>query len=99
LRDTKAIVVAITPIIGGKALKGPAADMLQDLGHKVSASGVAALYLDFIDLFVLDANDALLEPEIRDLGKQVVLADTVMTNLETKKELARIVIQRCSEQR
>jgi LPPG:FO 2-phospho-L-lactate transferase len=54
LRETKATVVAITPIIGGKALKGPAADMLRDLGHEVSARGVAEMYRDFVDIFLLD---------------------------------------------
>ena len=44
LRETRGTVVAITPIIVGKALKGPAADMLRDLGHEVSASAVAELY-------------------------------------------------------
>jgi LPPG:FO 2-phospho-L-lactate transferase len=55
---TRAPVVAITPIVAGKALKGPAAQMLRDLGHEVSAAGVARMYRDFADLFVLDRADA-----------------------------------------
>ncbi|MFY9572129.1 MAG: 2-phospho-L-lactate transferase, partial [Blastocatellia bacterium] len=58
LIQTQGTVIAVTPIIGGRALKGPAADMLRDLGHEVSARGVAEIYADFIDVFVLDEIDA-----------------------------------------
>lgn len=95
LRETRATVVAVTPIIAGQALKGPTADMLRDLGHEVSARGVAALYKDLVDLFVLDHADAGLEAGIRELGHAVVLTDTLMTTFETKKRLARKVIQCC----
>lgn len=98
LRETRATVVAITPIIEGKALKGPSADMLRDLGHEVSARGVAALYKDFVDLFVLDETDAGLEAGVRELGHAVLLTDTIMTTIETKKRLARKVIQWCGKQ-
>jgi LPPG:FO 2-phospho-L-lactate transferase len=98
LRETRATVVAITPIIGGKALKGPSADMLRDLGHEVSAAGVAALYKDFVDGFVLDETDAALEAGVRELGHAVLLTDTIMTTIETKKRLARKVIQWCAKQ-
>jgi LPPG:FO 2-phospho-L-lactate transferase len=98
LRKTQATVVAITPIIEGKALKGPSADMLRDLGHEVSARGVAALYRDFVDLFVLDETDAGLEAGIKELGHAVLLTDTMMTTIETKKRLARKVIQWCAKQ-
>ena len=98
LRETRATVVAITPIIEGKALKGPSADMLRDLGHEVSARGVAALYRDFVDLFVLDDTDAGLEAGVRELGHAVLLTDTIMTTIGTKKRLARKVIQWCAKQ-
>ncbi|MEK6320204.1 MAG: 2-phospho-L-lactate transferase [Acidobacteriota bacterium] len=93
LRATRATVVAITPIIGGKALKGPAADMLRDLGHEVSALGVAAMYTDFIDVFVLDEVDAHMGGEIRSLGSQVVVTNTVMNTLEDKQQLARRMLE------
>jgi LPPG:FO 2-phospho-L-lactate transferase len=93
LRETRATVVAITPIIGGEALKGPAADMLRDLGHEVSASGVAAMYSDLLDVFVLDETDAQRATDIRALGMQVFSTDTVMNSLEDKQQLARWVLE------
>ena len=56
--------VAVTPIVGGQAIKGPAAKMLAELGHDVSALGVARYYRDWVDGFVLDAADAALAPRI-----------------------------------
>lgn len=93
LRETRATVVAIAPIIGGKALKGPAADMLRDLGHEVSAFGVAAMYRDLLDVFVLDETDAEKAAGIRALGMQVFGADTVMITLDDKQRLARRVLE------
>lgn len=88
LKETRAAVVAITPIIGGRALKGPAADMLRDLGHEVSACGVAAMYRDFLDVFVLDEQDAPSRAAIERLGLRVLITKTVMTTIEDKKLLA-----------
>ncbi len=89
LRQTKAEVIAITPIIAGQALKGPAADMLRDLGHEVSARGVASIYSDFTRTFVLDETDASLQASIEQLGMRVVLTNTVMQTLEDKQGLAK----------
>lgn len=93
LQQTEAKVLAITPIIAGQALKGPAADMLRDLGHEVSARGVAAIYQDFVKLFVLDEADASLQQAIEDSGMRVALLNTVMQTLEDKERLARQVLQ------
>jgi LPPG:FO 2-phospho-L-lactate transferase len=93
LRNTKADVIAITPVIGGRAVKGPTADMLGDLGHEVSARGVAALYSDFIKLFVLDEKDKEIQSEIESLGLKVVVTDTIMKTIEDKRRLARQVIE------
>jgi LPPG:FO 2-phospho-L-lactate transferase len=90
--DTPATVAAITPIVGGKALKGPAADMLRDLGHQVSARGVAELYNDLLDVFVLDERDADAAREIQAPGMQVQNADTIMQTLDDKQRLARWLI-------
>ena len=89
LRYTPAPVVAITPIIGGKALKGPAADMLRDMGHEVSAVGVAEMYRDLLDVFVLDEADADRAGDIQKLGTRVCTTNTVMDTLEIKRQLAR----------
>jgi LPPG:FO 2-phospho-L-lactate transferase len=93
LRETNARIVAITPIVGGKALKGPAADMLRDLGHEVSASAVARIYNDFLDIFVLDSKDAELKGEIEANGSQVITTNTIMDTAEQKATLARTVIE------
>lgn len=92
IRETRAEVAAITPIVAGKALKGPAADMLRDLGHEASAAGVAQIYGDLIDLFVLDDRDRLVAPSIERLGVTVRSTDTIMNTIEDKRRLARVVL-------
>jgi LPPG:FO 2-phospho-L-lactate transferase len=98
LRRTQATVVGITPIIGGRALKGPTADMLRDLGHEVSATGVAGIYRDFIDIFVVDEADAACKPRIEMFCSRVVVTNTVMTALQEKQALASRVMEAASEQ-
>lgn len=93
LASTQARRVAVTPIIGGAAVKGPAADMLRSLGHEVSALGVARLYRGLADVFVLDDVDAALAPEIEALGMDVVVTDTMMTPPERGRALARTVLE------
>jgi LPPG:FO 2-phospho-L-lactate transferase len=89
---TPARRIAITPIIAGRALKGPAADMLRHLGHEVSALGVARLYSDLVDVFVLDEADGDLKPSIESLGMRVFVTDTVMKTAEDKRRLAETVM-------
>ena len=67
-RARGARVAAVSPIIGGRALKGPADRMLVALGHEASALGVARLYADLCDVFVLDTVDADLAPAVEALG-------------------------------
>jgi LPPG:FO 2-phospho-L-lactate transferase len=93
LRETRATVAAITPIIGGKALKGPAADMLRDLGHEVSASAVAEMYDDLLDVFILDETDAERTGDVQALSMRVFCTDTVMNTLDDKQRLARWVLE------
>ncbi|MFP5265501.1 MAG: 2-phospho-L-lactate transferase [Blastocatellia bacterium] len=93
VKKTRARVTAVSPIIGGRALKGPAADMLSDLGHEVSARGVASLYRDFVDVFVLDESDRELERGINELGMRALVTNTVMVTLEDKRRLARSVLE------
>ena len=85
--------VAVTPIVGGQAIKGPAAKMLSELGHDVSALGVARFYRGLIDGFVLDAEDSKLSPEIQALGMKVLVTDTMMRNDEDKKRLAATTLE------
>ena len=96
LCETEATVIAITPIIGGKAMKGPAADMLRDLGYEVSAGAVAKIYRDFLDVFVLDEVDAELQAEIKANGSRVITTNTVMNTAEEKAALARKVVEAAS---
>jgi len=93
LRETRATVVAITPIIGGKALKGPAADMLRDLGYEVSAHAVAEMYADLLDVFVVDESDSACAGGIRALGMRAFVTNTVMNTMDVKRQLARRVLE------
>ncbi|MFY9554097.1 MAG: 2-phospho-L-lactate transferase [Blastocatellia bacterium] len=93
LIQTQGTVIAVTPIIGGRALKGPAADMLRDLGHEVSARGVAEIYADFIDVFVLDEIDASIVAGAKPSPVQMIVTNTVMTTLQDKQRLARRVLE------
>lgn len=70
--------VAISPIVGGQALKGPAAKMMSEIGVEVSALSVARHYVDLLAGFVIDRVDAGLAAAIRELGMQVLVTDTVM---------------------
>jgi LPPG:FO 2-phospho-L-lactate transferase len=92
LRKSAATVAAISPIVGGRALKGPAARMMKSLGMRVSALGVAELYRDFVDVFILDRVDASQAAKVEALGMRVVVTDTIMTSMARKKALARVVI-------
>ena len=71
-------VVAVSGIIGGRAVKGPADRLLASLGHESSALGVARIHAPWTDLFVLDRVDAALEPAIHALGLEVLVTDTLM---------------------
>jgi len=92
LRETSAPVLAISPIIGGKAIKGPAAAMLESLGHGASALAVAKLYSDFVDVFILDETDRDLRPEVEQLEMRTVVCPTIMKGLPEKSALARAVL-------
>lgn len=92
LIETKARVVAVSPVVGGASLKGPTDRMLSDLGMEVSATQVARLYADFLDVFVIDRADASLMNTIRDIGMGVGATYTVMSDKERKVQLARAVL-------
>jgi LPPG:FO 2-phospho-L-lactate transferase len=93
LGRTAAPVLAVTPIVGGRALKGPAATMLLELGYPVSALGVAQIYQDLADVFVLDNQDMVLKKEIEALGMKVSTTDTVMSTLNDKTRMARYLLE------
>jgi LPPG:FO 2-phospho-L-lactate transferase len=86
-------VVAVSPIIGGEAVKGPAARMLASLGHEVSAAGVAAYYRDLIDVLVIDEVDRELAGRIEALGIRTAITNTLMKTDEHRAALARFTIE------
>jgi LPPG:FO 2-phospho-L-lactate transferase len=81
--------LAVSPIVGGQALKGPAAHMLSTLGHEVSAAGVATLYAGLIDLLVIDEEDAGLASRVEASGMRVHVTQTVMRSDDDRVSLAR----------
>jgi LPPG:FO 2-phospho-L-lactate transferase len=86
-------VVAVSGIVGGVALKGPADRMLTSLGYESSARGVAAGYAGHLDAFVLDDVDAALEPAIAALGVRTLVTDTIMADHAGRARLARTVLE------
>jgi LPPG:FO 2-phospho-L-lactate transferase len=84
--------VAISPIVGGKALRGPADQMLAGLGYDVSALGVAQMYRGLIDGFVIDHADAADEPRIAALGMRVLVTNSIMSDERDRERLAREVL-------
>lgn len=93
LRQTKARKVAISPIVAGAPIKGPADKLLSGLGFEVSAFSVAKLYADFLDVFVIDVADAAEKKRIEALGIEVAVTNTIMRSLEDKVSLARTVLK------
>ena len=93
LRKVKSRVAAISPIVGGKTIKGPADKMLRGLGMEVSPLGVARLYRDIVGLFVLDNADSSYVEPIERLGMRAVATDTIMTTPERAAALAKVVLQ------
>jgi LPPG:FO 2-phospho-L-lactate transferase len=91
-RSRGALVVAVSGIVGGVALKGPADRMLVSLGHEASALGVARQYTGIADVFVLDRLDEGLAPSIRELGLRTVVTDTIMTGDAGRARLAAEVL-------
>lgn len=90
LRESGAPVLAVTPIIGGKAIKGPAAKMMSELGLDVSGAAIARRYADLIDGFVVDRADPMPEPIE---GVTFFDAATLMNTVDDRLQLARAVLQ------
>jgi LPPG:FO 2-phospho-L-lactate transferase len=85
-------VVAVSPIVAGEAIKGPAARILRSTGIGSSAAGVARLYADFVDVFVIDATDRGEVARVASLGLEAVLLDTLMTDRAASERLARGIL-------
>jgi LPPG:FO 2-phospho-L-lactate transferase len=92
LRKRGAPVIAVTPIVGGKALKGSAGKIMRELGREPSPLAAAGEYLRLIDGFVIDLADAGQVENVRSLGIEVLAAQTVMRSPEDRVALARAVL-------
>ena len=90
-RQIRDRVVAMSPIVGGRALKGPAAAMMKSMRSRASAAEVAKMYADFCSVLLLDEIDRKQAVEVAALGVRPVVTNTVMTGLRERKALARAV--------
>ncbi len=93
LRATRARVVAVSPLIGGRPVKGPADRLMRGLGMEVSSRQVARLYGDFLDVMVIDHADRAMAADIRAMGLECVEADTLMSDEGKARRLARVVLE------
>ncbi len=93
LEGARGVRAAVSPIVGGEAVKGPAAAIMRSLGHEVSALGVARLYAGLIDVFVLDEVDAALADAVEALGLRAIVCGTMMTSTARREALARRVLE------
>ena len=92
LQNTRATVVAVSPIVGGAAVSGPAGRLMASAGLPVSATGVARAYGGWLDVLVLDEQDRALADDVRTAGATPVPAPTMMTSREAEVTLARHVL-------
>jgi LPPG:FO 2-phospho-L-lactate transferase len=86
-------VAAVSPIVGGRAIRGPLVGMLETLGHEASAVGVARLYSGLIDTFVLDVADAALVAQVEELGLRPIVCGTIMVNPGHREEVGRQLLE------
>ena len=97
LSASSAPKVAVSPIIGGRALKGPADRMLDSLGHEVSATGVARIYKGLVDGMVIDWTDSRERATIEELGMEVLATDAVMRGPADRERFAREILNFSAE--
>lgn len=90
LKDT--YVVAVSPIIGSDSVSGPASKFMKALDIEVSSVGVASLYDDFLDNFIIDDKDVDKKQQLNQIVNKVTVTNTIMNNLGAKKNLAQIII-------
>jgi LPPG:FO 2-phospho-L-lactate transferase len=93
LRESRASIVAVSPIVGGAAVTGPAGALMAAQGFAVSVAGVADYYRDFLDLLVADSADARAAEELRKTGLHVHCTPTIMRKYEDRIALAKSVLE------
>jgi len=92
LQQTKARKVGVSPIIGGKTVKGPTDKLMRAVGFRATALGVAECYRDFLDTLIIDRVDRKLAPEIQDMGIRTIVTNTLMKRMSDKVRLAKIAV-------
>jgi len=92
LRRTSASVTAVSPIVGGAAVSGPAAVLMRRKGWPSTIAGVAQAYEDFLDVLIVDLADHADADHLREGDLHVLCANTIMKSLEDKQELARFTL-------
>ena len=95
IKASGAPVIAVSPIVGGQAVKGPTAKMMRELGLEASAAGVAARYGDLLDGYVVDEADAAAAGKI---SARVTIARTLMKSLHDRESLARVTLEAADAQ-
>ncbi len=93
LIKTKAKVIAISPLVGGKPLKGPADKLMKGLGMEVSSTQIAKIYRDFLDIMVIDNTDKEEAKRIENLGIKTLVTDTIMDNDNKSIKLSRTILR------
>jgi LPPG:FO 2-phospho-L-lactate transferase len=93
LARTAASIVAVSPIVGGQAVSGPAAKLLRVRGLAVSPVGIARAYRPWLDALVVDGQDAALGPALEHDGVRAVVADALMPDAAAEARLARVVLE------
>jgi LPPG:FO 2-phospho-L-lactate transferase len=93
IADSRAPVVGVSPIVGGAPVKGPADKLLRGIGVEVSARGVAGLYRDLLQGFVLDRRDADEAPAVEALGLRTAVLDTLMRDRAAAARIAAATLE------
>jgi LPPG:FO 2-phospho-L-lactate transferase len=99
LRQTTATIAAVSPIVGGEAVSGPAGELMKMMGWESGIAGVAKAYEDFLDVLVADKADEVAAATLRAESLRVVCTNTVMRSPDDKSELARFTLEACATQR
>lgn len=88
LRNSNATILAVSPIVRGQALRGPAAELMKSMGYEPSPVGVAEMYHDFLDILVFDTADEELLQDVKRLGVKPLTTETIMESFEDRVKLA-----------
>ena len=95
LRQTRACVAAVSPIVGGAAVSGPAGALMKMMGWPSTIAGVAQAYEDFLDVLIADRADEATAAAMNTASRRVVCTNTIMDSWEAKRALARFAVEAC----